>query len=94
MDIPPDLYEAMQSYSSRRVYRLSSHEITAYGLNGVEEDYLKQRTQMYAQRSGRWPKDEEELARRTAKVSTECMPYEASPVDFTKCYRRVLQDIY
>jgi hypothetical protein len=22
------------------------------------------------------------------------MPYEASPVDFTKCYRRVLQDIY
>lgn len=94
MDIPPDLFEAMQSYSSRRVYRLSSHEITAYGLNGIEEDYLKQRTQMYAQRPGRWPKDEEELARRTAKVSTECMLYEANPVDFTKCYRRVLQDIY
>ena len=94
MDIPPDLFEAMQSYSFRRVYRLSSHEITAYGLNGIEEDYLKQRTQMYAQRSGRWPKDEQELARRTAKVSTECMLYEANPVDFTKCYRRVLQDIY
>lgn len=94
MEIPPELFAAMQSHSSKRIYKLSSHEITAYGLNGIEESYLKHRTQMYAQRPGRWPKDEEELTRRTAKVSTECMPYEASPVDFTKCYRRVLQDIY
>lgn len=94
MEIPPELFVAMQSHSSKRIYMLSSQEITAYGLNGIEESYLKQRTQMYVQRPGRWPKDEEELTRRTAKVSTECMPYEASPVDFTKCYRRVLQDIY
>lgn len=94
MEIPPDLFTAMQSHPTKRVYRLSSPEITAYGLNGIEEEYLKQRTEMYAQRPGRWPKDPDELTRRTLKVSTECMPFDANPVDFTKCYRRVLQDIY
>ncbi|CAM3820631.1 ATP-dependent Clp protease proteolytic subunit [Polynucleobacter antarcticus] len=94
MEIPPDLFIAMQSYQTKRVYRLSSPEITAYGLNGIESSYLKQRTEMYAQRPGRWPKDPEELLRRTLKVSTECMRFDANPVDFTKCYRRVLQDIY
>lgn len=94
MEIPPDLFAAMQSHPTKGVYRLSSQEISAYGLNGIEESYLKQRTQLYAQRPGRWPKDEDELTRRTAKVSTECMPHDANPVEFTKCYRRVLQDIY
>lgn len=94
MEIPPDLFTAMQSHPTKRVYRLSSPEITAYGLNGIEEDYLKQRTEMYAQRPGRWPKDPDELTRRTLKVSTECMAFDANPVDFTKCYRKVLQDIY
>ncbi len=94
MEIPPDLFTAMQSHPTKRVYRLSSPEITAYGLNGIEEEYLKQRTEMYAQRPGRWPKDPDELTRRTLKVSTECMAFDANPVDFTKCYRKVLQDIY
>ncbi|WP_062310045.1 hypothetical protein [Polynucleobacter sinensis] len=94
MEIPPDLFIAMQSHPTKRVYRLSSPEITAYGLNGIDSEYLKQRAQMYAQRPGRWPKEPDELSRRTLKVATECMSYEASPVDFTKCYRRVLQDIY
>jgi hypothetical protein len=94
MEIAPDLFTAMQSHPTKRVYRLSSPEITAYGLNGIEDDYLKQRTEMYAQRPGRWPKEPEELTRRTLKVTTECIPYDANPVDFTKCYRRVLQDIY
>lgn len=94
MEIPPDLFTAMQSHPTKRVYRLSSPEITAYGLNGIEEEYLKQRTDMYAQRPGRWPKDSDELTRRTMKVSTECMAFDANPVDFTKCYRKVLQDIY
>jgi len=94
MEIPPDLFAAMQLHPTKGVYRLSSQEISAYGLNGIEESYLKQRTQLYAQRPGRWPKDEDELTRRTAKVSTECMPHDANPVEFTKCYRRVLQDIY
>jgi hypothetical protein len=84
----------MQSHPSKRIYRLSSHEITAYGLNGIEPNYLIERTQMYAQRPGRWPKDPDELLRRTAKVSTECMRFDNNPVDFTKCYRKVLQDIY
>jgi ATP-dependent protease ClpP protease subunit len=94
MEIPPDLFIAMQSHPSRRVYRLSSHEITAYGLNGMESNYVNERAQMYAQRPGRWPKDSDELMRRTAKVSTECMRFDNNPVDFTKCYRKVLQDIY
>lgn len=94
MEIPPDLFIAMQSHPSKRIYRLSSHEITAYGLNGIEPNYLIERTQMYAQRTGRWPKDPDELMRRTAKVSTECMRFDSNPVDFTKCYRKVLQDIY
>ena len=94
MEIPPDLFIAMQSHPTKRVYRLSSPEITAYGLNGIEEEYLKQRTDMYAQRPGRWPKDPDELTRRTMKVPTECMAFDANPVDFTKCYRKVLQDIY
>ena len=94
MEIPPDLFAAMQSHPTKRVYRLSSPEITAYGLNGIEEEYLKQRAEMYAQRPGRWPKDPDELTRRTLKVSTECMAFDANPVDFTKCYRKVLQDIY
>lgn len=94
MEIPPDLFIAMQSHPTKRVYRLSSPEITAYGLNGIESDYLQQRVQMYAQRPGRWPKEADELSRRTMKVATECISHESNPVDFTKCYRRVLQDIY
>lgn len=94
MEIPPDLFTAMQSHSTKRVHRLSNSEITAYGLNGIESGYLKQRAQMYAQKPGRWPKESDELSRRTMKVATECMGYEANPVDFTKCYRRVLQDMY
>lgn len=94
MEIPPDLFIAMQSHPSKRIYRLSSHEISAYGLNGMESNYVNERAQMYAQRPGRWPKDPEELIRRTSKVPTECMRFDASPVDFTKCYRKVLQDIY
>lgn len=94
MEIPPDLFIAMQSHPSKRIYRLSSHEITAFGLNGMESNYLLERAQMYAQRPGRWPKDPDELMRRTAKVSTECMRFDNNPVDFTKCYRKVIQDIY
>lgn len=94
MEIPPDLFTAMQSHTTKRVYRLSSPEITAYGLNGIESEYLQQRAQMYAQKPGRWPKEADELSRRSMKVATECMRYDANPVDFTKCYRRVLQDMY
>jgi ATP-dependent protease ClpP protease subunit len=94
MDIPPDLFKAMQSHTTKRVYRLSSPEITAYGLNGIEKDYLERRVQMYAQKPGRWPKEPDELARRTMKVPTDCINHESNPVEFTKCYRRVLQDIY
>lgn len=94
MEIPPDLFMAMQSHPSKRIYRLSSHEISAYGLNGMESNYVNERAQMYAQKSGRWPKDPDELIRRTSKVPTECMRYDSDPVDFTKCYRKVLQDIY
>jgi ATP-dependent protease ClpP protease subunit len=94
MDISPELFVAMQSHPLKRVYRLSSPEITTYGLNGMESNYLMERAQMYAQRPGRWPKDSDELMRRTSKVSTECMLYDNSPIEFTKCYRKVLQDIY
>ena len=94
MEISPELFEAMQAHPSKRVYRLSSQEINAYGLNGIEPSYLMQRAQIYAQKPGSWPKDPDELMRRTAKVSIECMRYDNSPVDFTKCYRKVLQDIY
>lgn len=92
MGIPQDLFIAMQSHPSKNVYRLSSHEIGHYGLNGIDRDYLQLRTQMYANKAGRWPKDSDELFRRTSKVSIECIQF--NPVDFTKCYRRVLQDIY
>lgn len=94
MEIPPDLFIAMQSHPSKGVYRLSSSEITAYRLNGIQSDYLEQRTQMYAQRPGRWPKEPDELSRRTMKVALECISQDANPIDFIKCYRRVLQDIY
>jgi ATP-dependent protease ClpP protease subunit len=94
MEIPPDLFIAMQSHPSKRIYRLSSHEITAFGLNGMESNYVIERIQMYAQKPGRWPKDPDELIRRTSKVSAECMRFDNNPVDFTKCYRKVLQDIY
>lgn len=94
MGIPADLFIAMQSYPAKRLHRLSSEEITLYGLNGIEEEYLMQRSQFYAEQPGRWPKDKDELLRRTMKVSTECIPFDKNPVDFVKCYRRTLQDIY
>ena len=94
MSIPEDLLTEMQSHSSKRIYRLSSKQLTEYQLNGIEAEYLQERTHMYAQKTGRWPKDSEELTRRTSKVVVECLRYENNPVDFTKCYRRVLQDIY
>ena len=39
-------------------------------------------------------KDKDEFLRRTMKVSTECIPYDAKPVEFVRCYRRTLQDMY
>ena len=94
MGIPADLFIAMQSFPAKRLHRLSSQEITLYGLNGIEDEYLMQRTQLYEEQPGRWPKDKDEFLRRTMKVSTECMPFDKNPVDFVKCYRRTLQDIY
>ena len=94
MGIPVDLFIAMQSFPAKRLHRLSSQEITLYGLNGIEDEYLMQRTQFYEEQPGRWPKDKDEFHRRTMKVSTECMPFDKNPVDFVKCYRRTLQDIY
>jgi ATP-dependent protease ClpP protease subunit len=94
MGIPADLFIAMQSFPAKRLHRLSSQEITLYGLNGIEDEYLMQRTQFYEEQPGRWPKDKDEFLRRTMKVSTDCMPFDKSPVDFVKCYRRTLQDIY
>ncbi len=94
MGIPADLFIAMQSFPAKRLHRLSSQEITLYGLNGIEDEYLMQRTQFYEEQPGRWPKDKDEFHRRTMKVSTECMPFDKNPVDFVKCYRRTLQDMY
>jgi len=94
MGIPADLFIAMQSFPAKRLHRLSSQEITLYGLNSIEDEYLMQRTQFYEEQPGRWPKDKDEFLRRTMKVSTECMPFDKNPVDFVKCYRRTLQDMY
>lgn len=94
MGIPADLFIAMQSYPAKRLHRLSSQEITLYGLNGIEDEYLMQRSQFYAEQPGRWPKDKDEFLRRTMKVSTECVSFDKNPVDFVKCYRRTLQDMY
>jgi ATP-dependent protease ClpP protease subunit len=94
MGIPADLFIAMQSYPAKRLHRLSSQEITLYGLNGIEDEYLMQRTAFYEAQPGRWPKDKDEFLRRTMKVSTECVPYDAKPVEFVRCYRRTLQDMY
>jgi hypothetical protein len=92
--IPADLFIAMQSYPAKRLHRLSSQEITLYGLNGIEDDYLMERAAFYEAQPGRWPKDKDEFLRRTMKVSTECLPYDAKPVEFVRCYRRTLQDMY
>lgn len=94
MGIPADLFIAMQSYPAKRLHRLSSQEITLYGLNGIEDEYLMQRTSFYEEQPGRWPKDKDEFHRRTMKVSTECVSFDKKPVDFVKCYRRTLQDMY
>lgn len=94
MGIPADLFIAMQSYPAKRLHRLSSQEITLYGLNGIEDDYLMERAAFYEGQPGRWPKDKDEFLRRTMKVSTECVPYDARPVEFVRCYRRTLQDMY
>jgi ATP-dependent protease ClpP protease subunit len=94
MGIPADLFIAMQSYPAKRLHRLSSQEITLYGLNGIEDEYLMERTAFYETQPGRWPKDKDEFLRRTMKVSTECVPYDAKPVEFVRCYRRTLQDMY
>lgn len=94
MGIPADLFIAMQSYPAKRLHRLSSQEITLYGLNGIEDAYLMQRSQFYEEQPGRWPKDKDEFLRRTMKVSTECVSFDKNPVDFVKCYRRTLQDMY
>lgn len=94
MGIPIELFIAMQSYPAKRLHRLSSEEITLYGLNGIDDDYLLERLKAYQDRPGRWPKDKDELHRRTLKVAIECNLQDKVPADFVRCYRRVLQDIY
>lgn len=94
MGIPGELFIAMQSYPAKRLHRLSSEEITLYGLNGIEDNYLLERLKVYQDRPGRWPKDKDELHRRTLKVAIECNLLDKVPADFVRCYRRVLQDIY
>lgn len=95
MGIPNEFFQAMQDHSTRGVYRLTSQEITLYGLNGFDEDYLTQRVNFYQSRKGRWTQlDKDELYRRTSKVASECAPFDSKQQEFVNCYKKVLLDMY
>jgi ATP-dependent protease ClpP protease subunit len=94
MGIPSSFFQAMQNHSTKGVYRLTGEEITFYGLSGFDDEYFEKRVRFYAQKKGKWALDKDELHRRTAKVASECAPYEQKQAEFVNCYKRVLTDRY
>ena len=92
MGMPPDLFQAMQSHQYKGVYRLSSEEITFYGLSGFEPKYLDARAEYYQSLRGPYHMDKDELHRRTLKVASRCAEYEKKHTTFIYCYKQVLRD--
>lgn len=94
MGIPPDFYQAMKAHKLKGVYRLSYEELVLYNLNGIEDQYLKQRAAFYERQSGPYRMDKDELHRRTLRVGQLCAAGATDQNKFVKCYKDSLKDPY
>ncbi|QWD61821.1 ATP-dependent Clp protease proteolytic subunit [Polynucleobacter sp. MWH-UH25E] len=92
MGMPPDLFQAMQSHQFKGVYRLSTEEITFYGLSGFEQNYLDARAQQFEKLQGPYHMDKDELHRRSLKVASRCAEFDQKHTAFINCYKQVLRD--
>ena len=92
MGMPPDLFQAMQSHQFKGVYRLSTEEITFYGLSGFEQNYLDARAQQFEKLQGPYHMDKDELHRRSLKVASRCAEFDQKHTAFISCYKQVLRD--
>ena len=94
MGLPSDFFQAMQNHSAKGLYRLTGEEIVFYGLSGFDDVYFDKRAQFFAKQQGKWALDKDTLHSRTAKVASECAPYEQQQQEFVNCYKRVLSEKY
>lgn len=92
MGMPPDLFQAMQSHQYKGVYRLSTEEITFYGLSGFEPTYFDSRAQLFEKMQGPYHMDRDELHRRSLKVASRCAEFDQKHTAFIDCYKQVLRD--
>jgi hypothetical protein len=90
MGMSPLVFETMQKFERRSVYRLNNQEMRDYGVVGIEPQYLMERTQQFpllTQSHGITPT---ELTDRVQRVPIRCGGLSADKIAFVECYRNAL----
>jgi len=94
MGMAATLFETMQRFERRSVYRLNTRELNDFGLEGVEPDYLAKVMERMPQQAAGGTLTAEEFWRRIRRIPTRCGIYERNQVAFVQCYRQNLIDPY
>jgi len=94
MGMAATLFETMQKFERRSVYRLNTRELRDFGLEGAEPNYLAEViTRMPRLTAGR-ALTSEEFLRRIQRTPSRCDVYERKQAAFVQCYRENLADPY
>lgn len=92
MGMSPDLFPLMQSHQFKGVYRLSSMEVAKSRLAGFDEAYFDKRSTFFANLTGPYQMDGNELKKRTFRVASRCSGFEKQALEFVRCYKETLRD--
>ena len=90
MGLSPVVFETMQKFERRSVYRLNNQEMRDYGVVGVEPQYLIERTQQFpllTQSNGITPIG---FMQRIQRVPVRCAGLDRDKIAFVECYRNAL----
>jgi len=90
MGLSPLVFETMQKFERRSVYRLNNQEMRDYDVVGIEPQYLLERTRQFpllTQSQGITPT---ELTHRVQRVPIRCGGLSADKIAFVECYRNAL----
>lgn len=94
MGIAPALFETMQKFERRSVYRLNTKEMVAFRLDGIDPEYLTQMMSKGLRLSTGRLLTPDELQRRIQRVPSYCGTYERQNTAFVECYRQSLTSPY
>ena len=88
MGLPEALFQAMMATPSSEMRYLDATELAEFGLSGFDAAYREARA---PEAAGRYGLTEEDFVRRTMLVQDKCAAGKATPQEFVRCYRRVLE---